>query len=182
MGQQATASGGVHFDKVAGMLETPAHSAVSEIASLAFAAESTVLQAARRLDLAAVALYAVGDDTLTDREDDALLVEAAIANASAKHREFERGIARAPKSSSRGRLMQASDRQLVQCCIGMELGVSEIERPLVQQHRREFVKSHAITLPIVSAFGCQRDAQNGLCVLDGNGSNISTRWLTGSHG
>ena len=48
------------------MLDDPlAHSTVGEIASLAFAAESTVLQAGRWVDLAAVALYAVRDVTLT---------------------------------------------------------------------------------------------------------------------
>jgi alkylation response protein AidB-like acyl-CoA dehydrogenase len=67
------------------VLDDPlAHHTVGEIAALAFAAESAVLQAARRLDLAALALYAVRDDALTTPEVDALLVEASIAVASAK--------------------------------------------------------------------------------------------------
>ena len=65
------------------MLDDPlAHSTVGEIASLAFAAESTVLQAGRWVDLAAVALYAVRDVTLTAREDDALLALRCTAARS----------------------------------------------------------------------------------------------------
>ena len=62
-----------------------AHTTVGEIAALAFAAESAVLLAARRLDLAATALYAVRDDgARQDAAVDALLVEASITVASAK--------------------------------------------------------------------------------------------------
>lgn len=71
---------------VASVLADPlAHSTVGEIASLAFAAESAVLLAARRLDVAATALYAVRDDAAQrDAGVDALLVDASLAVASAK--------------------------------------------------------------------------------------------------
>lgn len=60
------------------------HHVVGEIAAAAFAAEASVLLAARTLDLASEALYATPADRVNTPEVDALLIDASIAVANAK--------------------------------------------------------------------------------------------------